>query len=125
MFTRPKRPTKPDIVLKVEPPTLEEIEYLKPGSTLVSALQLGNQTPEFIHALNKKKGHRSAAFEFLEDKVGGMPVVRAMSEIAGSTVITIAAQYLSSVTDGKGTILGWHQRSAAYSGSHFGCRHSR
>ncbi len=35
-----------------------------------------------------------------------MPVVRAMSEIAGSTVITIAAQYLSSVTDGKGTILG-------------------
>ena len=94
-----------DIVLKVEPPTLEEIESLKPGATLVSALQMGRQTPEFIHALNKKK-ITALAFEFIEDKVGGFPVVRAMSEIAGSTVITIAAHYLSSATNGKGTILG-------------------
>ena len=94
-----------NIVLKVEPPTLQEIDNLKPGATLISALQLGNQTPEFIHALNKKKV-TALAFEFIQDKVGGMPVVRAMSEIAGSTVINIAAQYLSSVSDGKGTILG-------------------
>jgi alanine dehydrogenase len=35
-----------------------------------------------------------------------MPVVRAMSEIAGSTVLLIAAEYLSSVNNGKGIILG-------------------
>lgn len=35
-----------------------------------------------------------------------MPVVRAMSEIAGSTVMLIAAEYLSNVNDGKGLILG-------------------
>ncbi len=94
-----------NIVLKVEPPTLKEIEYLKPGSTLISALQLGNRTADYFQAINKKK-ITALAFEFIEDKVGGMPVVRAMSEIAGSTVINIAAHYLSSVSDGRGTILG-------------------
>ncbi len=93
------------IILKVEPPTLEEINYMKPGSTLISALQLGNQNSEYIEALNKKK-ITAIAFEFIEDKVGGMPVVRAMSEIAGSTIIQIAAQYLSSVANGKGMLLG-------------------
>ncbi|WKN32786.1 alanine dehydrogenase [Porifericola rhodea] len=94
-----------NIILKVEPPTLDEIEKIKPGSTLISALQMGNQTPDYIHALNKKK-ITAIGYEFLEDKVGGMPVVRAMSEIAGNTVMSIASHYLSSVANGKGMILG-------------------
>jgi alanine dehydrogenase len=100
-----KEALEANIVLKVEPPTLDEIEMLKPGSTLVSALQMGNQSAEYIHALNKKK-ITAVAFEFLEDKVGGMPVVRAMSEIAGNTVMSIASHYLSSVSNGRGVILG-------------------
>ncbi|PRY85288.1 alanine dehydrogenase [Mongoliibacter ruber] len=94
-----------EVVLKVEPPTEEEIEFMRPGACLISALQLGKQKAEFIHALNKKR-ITAVSFEHLEDKVGGMPVVRAMSEIAGSTVMLIAAEYLSSVNDGKGLILG-------------------
>ncbi|MEQ9440273.1 MAG: alanine dehydrogenase [Cyclobacteriaceae bacterium] len=94
-----------EIILKVEPPTIEEINNIPTGATLISALQMGNQTPEFIHALNKKK-ITGVAFEFIEDKVGGMPVVRAMSEIAGSTVMTVAAHYLGSNANGKGVILG-------------------
>jgi len=94
-----------NIILKVEPPTLDEIKLMKPGATLISALQLGNQSAEYIDALMKKKV-TTLAFEFIEDKVGGMPVVRAMSEIAGSSVIQIAAQYLSSGTNGKGMLLG-------------------
>lgn len=94
-----------DIILKVEPPTIEEIDNIKPGKTLISAIQLGNRSVEYIHALNKKK-IIAIAYELLEDKVGGMPVVRAMSEIAGSTVMLIAAEYLSSVSCGKGVILG-------------------
>jgi alanine dehydrogenase len=93
------------VVLKIEPPTIEEIAYMQPGSCLISALQLGRQTADYIHALNAKK-ITAVSFENLEDKVGGMPVVRAMSEIAGSTVMLIASEYLSSVNDGKGLILG-------------------
>ena len=48
----------------------------------------------------------SNPYEFIEDKVGGMPIVRAMSEIAGSTVMLIAAEYLSTARGGKGIILG-------------------
>jgi alanine dehydrogenase len=94
-----------EVVLKVEPPTEEEITYMRQGSCLLSALQLGDQKAEFILGLNQKK-ITGVAFEHLEDKVGGMPVVRAMSEIAGSTVMLIAAEYLSSVSNGKGLILG-------------------
>jgi alanine dehydrogenase len=94
-----------EVILKVEPPTIEEIELMRPGSCLISALQLGKQEATYLHGLNKKR-ITAVAFENLEDKVGGMPVVRAMSEIAGSTVMLIAAEYLSSVNDGKGLVLG-------------------
>lgn len=94
-----------DVVLKVEPPTEEEINDIRQGACLISALQLGKQNADFIHALNRKK-ITAVAFEHLEDKVGGMPVVRAMSEIAGSTVMLIAAEYLSSIKNGKGLVLG-------------------
>ncbi|MFA0962730.1 alanine dehydrogenase [Roseivirga sp. BDSF3-8] len=94
-----------NIVLKVEPPNEEEIDYLKPGTTLISALQIGNRKSSYIDDLNRKKV-TGIAFELIEDKVGGMPVVRAMSEIAGSTVMLIAAENLSTATQGKGVILG-------------------
>jgi alanine dehydrogenase len=94
-----------DIVVKVEPPTLEEIRYLKPNKTLLSALQLAKLRPDYIQAINQQKVV-GVGFELIQDKVGGMPVVRAMSEIAGSTVMLIAAEYLNSVNNGKGIILG-------------------
>ena len=94
-----------NIILKVEPPTSEEIDLLKPGKTLFSALQLGNLNKDYFERLNSKR-ITAIGYELLEDKVGGMPVLRAMSEIAGSTVMLIAAEYLSNVHNGKGIILG-------------------
>ncbi len=94
-----------DILLKVEPPTDKEINMLKEGATLISAFQTGRQSRDYIQALNKKK-ITSIGYEFLEDKVGGLPLVRAMSEIAGSTVMLIAAELLSNTNEGKGVILG-------------------
>ena len=96
---------KTDIVLKIEPPTSQEIEYLVPGKTLISALQIGSQTVDYLQALNDKR-ITGIAIEQIEDKVGGLPTVRAMSEVAGSTVIPIATEYLSSVNNGKGILLG-------------------
>ncbi len=96
---------KADVILKIEPPTLEEIELFKPGLTLISALQPGHLQKEYIQALLKKRV-TALAWEYIEDKVGGIPIVRAMSEIAGSAVVLIAAEYLSSANKGKGIILG-------------------
>ncbi len=94
-----------DIIMKVEPPTLQEIEHIRKGKTLISAFQTGRQTAAFIQKLNAK--HITAiGYEFIEDKVGGLPLVRAMSEIAGSSVMLIAAEYLNASNGGKGVILG-------------------
>lgn len=96
---------KADVILKIEPPTIEEIEYMHSGQSLISALQLGQLKVECIQALLKKK-ITALAYEFIEDKVGGMPIIRAMSEIAGSSVLLIASEYLSTSNNGKGVILG-------------------
>jgi alanine dehydrogenase len=94
-----------DIVLKVAPPTVAEIEYMKPMRTLVSSFPINSISQELMQAINQKK-ITGIAFEYIEDKVGGLPIVRAMSEIAGSTVMLISAELLSSVNEGKGVILG-------------------
>ena len=101
----PQEVYKADVILKIEPPTLDEIELMHPGQTLISALQLGHLQQDFVQAMLKKK-ITALAYEFIEDKVGGMPIIRAMSEIAGSSVMLIAAEYLSTANNGKGVILG-------------------
>jgi alanine dehydrogenase len=93
------------IVLKIAPPTYDEVEYLRPGQTLISALHFGNLTSDYVNALLRKKIN-AISFELIRDKSESKPVVRAMSEIAGSSVMLIAAEYLSSSNDGKGVILG-------------------
>ncbi len=94
-----------DVVVKIEPPTIQEIGYFKPGAALLSALQFGQLNVEYINAINKKR-IVGIGYEMLEDKAEGFPVIRAMSEIAGSLVMIIAAEYLSNVHDGKGILLG-------------------
>ena len=101
----PQEVYQADVILKIEPPTLEEIDMMHAGQTLISALQIGHLRVESLQAMFKKK-ITALAYEFIEDKVGGMPIVRAMSEIAGSTVMLIASEYLSTANNGKGVILG-------------------
>ncbi len=101
----PQEVYQADVILKIEPPTLEETEFMHAGQTLISALQIGHLKIEVLQALMKKK-IIALAYEFIEDKVGGMPIVRAMSEIAGSSVLLIASEYLSTANNGKGVILG-------------------
>jgi len=94
-----------DLIVKVEPPTLAEIDMMKPGSTLISALQMGNANSTYFEAINKKK-ITAIAYEMIEDKAKGLPIVNAMSELAGNLAIPIAAEYMSTVNGGKGVILG-------------------
>ncbi|HHL52798.1 MAG TPA: alanine dehydrogenase [Flammeovirgaceae bacterium] len=94
-----------EIILKIEPPTDEEIEYLKPGQVLISALNLVHKGKEFFVKLMKKRVI-ALAYEYIEDKVGGQPITRAMSEIAGTTAIQVASELLSTTAGGQGVILG-------------------
>lgn len=96
---------KADIVIKIAPPTDAEIELLERGKTLVSSIFLRNRDKAFFQKLGAKK-IKAVAFEFIQDKTGGFPLVKSMSEIIGNTAVLIAAEYLSHPTLGRGIMLG-------------------
>jgi alanine dehydrogenase len=94
-----------DIIIKIAPPTLKEVELMKPGQILFSTLQLSTLKADCLQAMINKK-ITALSFEHLQDEGGSLTVIRAMSEIVGATSILIAAEYLSNVFDGKGLMLG-------------------
>ena len=96
---------KSDLILKVAPVTPSELEFLKPRQTLISALQIGIQKEEYFRSLMQKKV-TALAFELIRDRANTFSVIRAMSEIAGSTSIFIAAEYLSDPEYGRGKMFG-------------------
>lgn len=93
------------MILKVEPPTLEEMEMIKPKSVLISALQLKTQHKSYFQALAKKK-LTALAFEFIKDEDGSYPAVKALSEIAGTASILIAAELMVNAKNANGLLFG-------------------
>jgi alanine dehydrogenase len=96
---------KADIIIKISPPTLEEIDMMKNGQVLFSSQQPSYLSLEQLQAMMKKR-ITAISYEYLRDEGNILTVVRAMSEIVGATSILIAAEYLSNVFDGKGLMLG-------------------
>lgn len=96
---------KATMILKVEPPTLEEIDLMQHGQLLISALQLPIQPKDFLKKLINKK-ITAIAFDYIKDPEGILPIVSAMSEIAGNAAIQIAAEYLSTLHKGQGQLFG-------------------
>ena len=92
------------LVLKVEPPSVEEVGLMSRGATLVSALQLSVQSEDLLEELGKKK-ITAIAWDYLKNKNGLFPLVRAMGEIAGNVSILIAGALLSGEKS-RGTLLG-------------------
>lgn len=92
------------IILKVEPPTEKELEYINPQTILISALQIKTQNKPYFETLAKKR-ITALAFEYIQDAKGSYPVVTALSEIAGMASVLIAAELLAS-PQGKGLIFG-------------------
>ena len=101
----PEEVYKCDLILKVAPPTEEEIDLMKDGQILISALQMV-RTKDIIIKKLLSKNITAIAYEFLRDDEGSLPVIRSMSEIAGRASVMIAAEYLSNYNSGKGELFG-------------------
>ena len=93
------------VILKVEPPTLEEIALLKPKALLISALQLKMQNKDYFKKLAEKQ-ISALGFEFIKDQEGAINAVRQISEIAGSASILIASEIMSITNEGNGLMFG-------------------
>lgn len=93
------------MILKVEPPSLEQIKLINPQTILISALQLKTQNKNYFEALASKR-ITALAFEFIRDTDGSYPAVKSLSEIAGTASVLIASELLSDTKNGNGLMFG-------------------
>lgn len=96
---------KATTIIKSAPISEDEIPLLQPNQVIISPIHLPFLKAEMMAQLTQKK-IIAIAFESIKDDSGTYPIVRSMSEIAGSSAILTAAKYLSNVHNGKGVLLG-------------------
>jgi alanine dehydrogenase len=94
-----------DMIVKSAPVSDEELPMLSIGQTIISPIHLPVMKTHILEKMMEKR-ITALSFENLKDETGHNPIVRSMSEIAGSSVMLIAGQYLSSANNGKGMLLG-------------------
>ena len=96
---------KSPLLVKSAPVIEEDLPLLQMNQTIISPIHLSALKAELLEKMMEKR-ITGISFENLKDDSGGYPIVRSMSEIAGSAVMLVAAQYLSSANHGKGVLLG-------------------
>ncbi len=94
-----------DLLVKSAPVSEEELDLLKPHQFIISPIHLAAMKKQILEKMIEKK-ITALSFENLKDDSGHNPIVRSMSEIAGSAVMLIAGQYLSNANNGKGVLVG-------------------
>ncbi|WP_294200441.1 alanine dehydrogenase [Chryseobacterium sp. sg2396] len=90
----PKEAFSQDLILKINPPTEEEIDYMRPNTYLVSALQINLRDKAYFLKLAEKKVN-AIAFEFIVDEYRQLSLVRLVGEIAGTVSILYASELLA------------------------------
>lgn len=96
---------KANVVIKVAPPTLKEIDMMHPNQILISPLHLPIISADYINKL-KQKRVIALAMEYIMDDSNNFPIVRIMSELAGLSAMLTAAELLSTTSGGRGVLLG-------------------
>ena len=91
-----------DVVIKVKEPTLLEIGQFRPGQLYMSFLHLA-AFPYLIGPLSHS-GVTALGYETIA-RDGEHPVLRPMSEIAGSLALQIGEHFLESTSGGRGVLL--------------------
>lgn len=101
----PQEVYQADIVLKILPPTLAEVDCMRPRSTLLSFVPLNILSKEvFLRMMAKRI--TAVAYELITDEWNRIPMLNVTSEIEGAASITIASELLSNAQGGKGILLG-------------------
>ena len=96
--------TQAEMIVKVKEPQESESKRLRPGQILFTYLHLAPDyrlTRDLIES-----GAICVAYETVEDKSGGLPLLTPMSEVAGRLSIQAGAYCLERAHGGKGVLLG-------------------
>jgi alanine dehydrogenase len=105
VYTRDEVFGRSDIVMKISTPTTEDCNFLHSGQIFFSFLHLGVVKTAIIGEFINKK-ITTIGYELIEDERGELPILIAMSEIAGQMCTQIAARFLESSNNGRGIVMG-------------------
>jgi alanine dehydrogenase len=94
-----------DLIVKVMPPTAEECNWMTEGKYLLSVVHLGTANPQ-VHQMLREKHSYAIGIELIEDSEHTLPILPAMSEIAGILLPQIAGRFLETTHGGRGVMLG-------------------
>ncbi len=96
---------KAPLLVKSAPIVSEDLPFLQLNQTIISPIHLSILKKDQLEKMMEKR-ITALGFENIKDDSGTYPIVRSMSEIAGSAVMLIAGQFLGSANNGKGVLLG-------------------
>ena len=93
------------LILKISPPTLQEVRMMRPRATVFSFLQQPMLSATVLEAMSAKRIN-ALAYDLVYDQDGTSPFATAMSEIEGASAVTLAAELMSNANGGKGILMG-------------------
>lgn len=97
---------KSHILIKMEPITEEELDFLSAGQLILSPIHLPKMESKIIFGLLSKRVI-TLAFEYIKDEVKNYPIVHALSEIAGRASVLLAGNIMNNQSPGgNGFLLG-------------------
>lgn len=96
---------KSPLLIKSAPIDAAELPMLQMDQIVLSPLHYNSLTRDILMELCCKR-ITALSYELLKDDSGNFPIVRTLSEIAGSAAMLIAGEYLGCDNDGKGVLLG-------------------
>lgn len=96
--------SRSDLIAKVMPPTEQECGWIRAETILFSSVQMGVANPD-VHRSLMNLGVSAVGYELIEDENHNLPVLRAISEIAGKLLPQIAGRFLESTYGGRGICL--------------------
>ena len=93
-----------DMIVKVKEPQPQEIVMLEPRHLLFTYLHLAADKPQAEGLM--KSGATCIAYETVTSRLGSLPLLKPMSEVAGRMSVQVGAHYLEKEQGGRGVLLG-------------------
>jgi alanine dehydrogenase len=94
-----------ELLAKISRPSSQELALCRPGMALMAFYHLAVADRALMETL-AERGLTAIGCEIIQQETGRLPVLAAISEIAGQMTVPIAAHLLRSSSGGRGILLG-------------------
>jgi len=94
---------KADMIIKVKEPLVSEFPFMREGQIVFTFLHLAVKRKLTVSLLKKRVV--GIAYETVQLKDGGLPILKPMSEIAGALSVQLGARGLEAQSAGRGVLM--------------------